>query len=113
MSLQSVGGRLEGYYQSEITSDHYAVFRHPGHRQLKIRFSQDGDRIIGRIDDSDQQIEGQRIGDTIRFRFALPGFGYDIEGQWEIPRDTDRIEGSWYFAAYDARGQWNLQRLDP
>ena len=104
---------LEGYYRSEITSDHHAVFRLSQHRRMKIRFTQDGDRVTGAIEGTEQTIEGLREGDIVRFRYTPPGFGYDIEGRWSISGSGSRLEGDWLFNAYGASGDWNLVRLAP
>jgi hypothetical protein len=108
-----VGGDLTGTYVSEITSGHTEYFKN-SFQKLILKLKQNGNQITATDSRNKTEITGVIEDGVIGFE-VLPGdvTGFDsVHGQWLIGKDADNLEGSWMAGQTNARGQWNLRRID-
>ncbi|MDJ0777637.1 MAG: hypothetical protein QNJ85_07235 [Gammaproteobacteria bacterium] len=105
---------ISGTYISEITSNSKWQFT-KRYQNLKIKFQQEGNKIVGIDERYDTKIEATIAGDSVKF-YVLAGQaagGYDAEGEWKISADGTRLVGSWNSpgSADAASGEWILRKV--
>lgn len=109
-SLDSQANDLSGIYVSAITSEHPYYFR-SGHRMLVLTIAQNGNQIIATNESYKIRIEGELVGDTIKF-YMYPNIvsaSTGVLGSWKVNNDSISFRGSW--DSSESRGDWNMTRL--
>jgi len=102
---------VTGTYVSDITTNTHWRFDKPSHRNLVVRFQQNGDSITGTSSSARLKIVATREGDNITF-YTLPSdiSSDEIRGKWRVNADGSRIEGKWTHP--HGGGKWNLTRIE-
>jgi hypothetical protein len=112
---QPAAFNLSGTYISEITSNSKWQFTKK-YQKLKIKFTQNGNKISGVDDRFNTKIEATIVGDVLNF-YVLGGQAtgfYDVEGEWKISSSGTRLEGTWEApnSADGAVGNWILKKIE-
>lgn len=75
--------------------------RHP-----VVILRQEGARITGVFGEKEWEIEGELVGDTIKFKWIRAGnHGW---GSWKIVPGSNELVGTWH-SQHTGRGKWNLK----
>lgn len=104
---------LTGTYRSAITSSSSYVLGKRKYKNLTFELKQDGDEISGRSLEENIEIRGILNDNTVKFEIApVQATGnWWLRGIWKISRDGTQLTGRWSQPKLEARGRWNLERL--
>ena len=104
LELPESGTDIDGTYGSEITGIHGLKADN-----AKITIKQSGNKIVGtNISKKDNDINGTREGDTIKFKYWTQWREYT--GKWKISANGNRLEGS-FENINGYGGKWKLTRI--
>ena len=107
------GRNITGTYVSEVTSNSGKHFSKKKHRELIVRFVQNGNIITGQDRDKNVKIHATREGNIVNFELE-PGGIDDFNpprGVWRVSADGFKMGGSWEVPGKNAAGIWNLNTL--
>ena len=76
---------------------------------------QNTDKITGTFSGrSSGEIEGVLDEDSIKFKWFVTngGAATDGTGEWKLTNNGLKLIGTWRARQFDARGEWNLTRIE-
>ena len=105
-----VDGKIEGFYQAQVTTNSLYVFKNKKHRNFRIRFTQNGKEVIGVSEELKLKVTGEMKGNVIDFYTSASRASQSaLEGQWKVSSDGTRLTGKWNVGG--SSGEWNLTRI--
>ena len=97
-----------GIYDSEITG---RIRKYITSENSKVELVQSGSTITGTYGDSEGEIWGKVVGNTVEFDWKSSiNAGYGT-GKWTFMPGASKVRGSWFNTALGS-GDWNLVRQD-
>lgn len=103
--------KIEGLYRAQVTTDSLYVFKHKKHRNFSIRFTQDGNKVVGISEELKLKVVGEMKGNVIDF-YALASRASQstLDGQWKVSPDGSLLTGKWSVSG--SGGEWNMAKVE-